>query len=84
MNATPEIAALLLSLVAAPLSADTAPRPVVIDGESKPNLEETRSLSLCDDLKVRLRFREERFDPDRVPRLYDALRVTLQIGRAHV
>lgn len=66
-------AALLLCAHSPPSTAE----PVVVDGVLRPHRAETSSRFHCGDVIVELGFREESRSPHAVPRLSDALQVTL-------
>jgi hypothetical protein len=54
-----------------------AREPVMIDGIGRADWAETTSVMRCEGFRVEMRYREERFDPERTPSLDRALRVTL-------
>ena len=49
----------------------------MIDGIGRSDWAETTTVMRCEGFRVEVRYRQERFDPDRTPSLDRALRVTL-------
>jgi hypothetical protein len=69
---------LLGALLGVALSAQSAPEPPIgTDGHHLAPLTESSHRFRCGEVGAELRWRQERLDPGSVPRLRDALRVTL-------